>query len=506
MIALLKAPYQYTDPCPYNDVHSYNLIPSLFSKQITQSIYDFIKHLETIATQVRSLQSVDSSPSDIQLEEWILNVICNVIQAEQIQRVNYDLEGQKWIFKEKSQYFSTDRTTALPFSFFNQHILTNYLDIQESHQGIYQVIFSHQSQTHKAYSLIPLSESQSYLLISGLTVEPNPFSGEYESPFLNDTFTHLIASFYQEARSYYQPYSDHLNHQLLLIESRILDNLKDRYGFISKVLYDRRFLLFEYCLDQIEIHFEPIFDLQSMCVYGWEALARNPLTGKAPTDLFHASELWGFQFTIVLDTTLLRKALFTYRQLLEENQIPLETPPLFVNVYPESLMSSTFFDELESLTQGLDKLIEPRNLTLEISEKKQLPFCVESPRDPISLETFKQRLNEYTHRLGINFGIDDFGVGYSSVHRFTGLNLTYIKIDREILYQEPFDAVIRFVQEVINFASPEVRSEIIVEGLDASSPITLEQLKALGVRFVQGYLIGKATTDLNLHLPHCDRS
>jgi EAL domain-containing protein (putative c-di-GMP-specific phosphodiesterase class I) len=163
-------------------------------------------------------------------------------------------------------------------------------------------------------------------------------------------------------------------------------------------------------------------------------------------------------------------------------------------------MASTFFDELKELTQGAGKLIESYNLTLEISEKKQLPFCSDNPRSPISLETFKQRLNEYVSKLGIGFGLDDFGVGYSSVHRFTGLNLPFIKIDREILYQEPFDAVIRFVQEVINFAGSENRSEIIVEGLDASSPISLQQLKDLGVRFVQGYLIGKATVDLNPHL------
>jgi EAL domain-containing protein (putative c-di-GMP-specific phosphodiesterase class I) len=497
MIALLKP------TSPQNDnVASYNLVPSLFSEHITQSIRCLIQQLNTIAIQLRSSSG---SPSAISLEGWILDSICQITETEQVLRVHYDSDQKDWIFDAANQVLThiNDRFFQHRLRFLHQEIFTNYLaniDLEESPQGIYRVVFSSVSQSYKAYSLIPLDEPKTFLLIAGLSVEINPFSGEYESPFLNDTFTYLLSSFYQEACKCYDPFSDHLPNQLISIEARILDNLKERYGFMSKSLYDRRFKLFQDCLDRIEIHFEPIFDLQFMCVYGWEALARDPMTGKAPHDLFMASELWGFKFTAVLDTQLLRKALYTYRELLEGNQIPLDTLPLFVNVYPESLMASTFFDELKELTQGAGKLIESYNLTLEISEKKQLPFCSDNPRSPISLETFKQRLNEYVSKLGIGFGLDDFGVGYSSVHRFTGLNLPFIKIDREILYQEPFDAVIRFVQEMINFAGSENRSEIIVEGLDASSPISLQQLKDLGVRFVQGYLIGKATVDLNPHL------
>ena len=534
MIASLKStsPRNDQDQNDHAPVASYNLVPSLFSEHINQSIHRYIQQLNTIAIHLRSCSP---SPSELSIatERLILDSICQITGTELVLRLHYDSEPndfdpKAWIIDVANQGFQdftdifTDVNDRLSqdkcqdrlqdkLEFLHQEIPTTYLAgirLGESHQGIYSVVFCSSSQSYKAYSLIPLSAPQTFLLIVGLSVELNPFSGEYESPYLNDTFIHLIANLYQETRKYYDPLSDHLAHQLIAIEGNVLDNLKARYGFMSKSLYDRRFELFQNSLDQVEIHFEPIFDLQCMCVYGWEALARDPMTGKAPQDLFTASELWGFKFTIALDTQLLRKALSTYRKLLERllenNQTSLETLPLFVNVYPESLMSSAFFEEVKQLIQGEKKLIESHNLTLEISEKKQLPFCADNPRSPISLEAFKQRLHEYVSELGIRFGLDDFGVGYSSVHRFTGLNLPFIKIDRAILYQEPFNAVIHFVQEVIHFANSqdqsEIISEIIVEGLDASSPISLQQLKNLGVRFVQGYLIGKATADLNPHL------
>ncbi|MGA1546970.1 MAG: EAL domain-containing protein, partial [Flavobacteriaceae bacterium] len=134
-------------------------------------------------------------------------------------------------------------------------------------------------------------------------------------------------------------------------------------------------------------------------------------------------------------------------------------------------------------------------LALEISEKKKLPFSFQNPSHEISLETFQGRLHQYEQKLCIQFSLDDFGVGYSSVHRFTGLNLPYVKIDRAILHQKPFDAVIRFVKEVIEYANPLSKSEIIIEGLDASSPISFKHLRSLKIRFVQGHLIGEASAD-----------
>ena len=492
----------YTDDLKLN---SYAPIPSLLSEEVIQSIWGFVHCLETIATDLQLESVVPEVLKSQTLEPWILEAIRQVSQTEQVLHAHYAPETGTWEILHKSWHCTGDQDDRwalkilendIPMPFWSNQIL------KDCPQGIYKVLRSSpmpqpsSSPEYTAYSIIPLFNTYSCLVIQGLPVQQNKF-GEFYSPFLNDQFAYLVASFYKNALNLYKPKPGEIEYQIEMIESRILDDLKSRYGFVPRLLYERRFELFQTSLARTKMHFEPILDLETMTLHGWEALARDPFTQKAPVDLFAAAELWGLKFTVTLDTTLLVNAVETFDQRLKLVRNRLF--PLFVNVYPESLMMPEYFEKVKQLTHGSLALIEPHYLTLEISEKKNLPFNFQNPYDTISLETFKQRLMEYMNQLGIQFGIDDFGVGYSSVHRFTALNLPYVKIDREILYQKPFDAVIRFIKDVIAFANPDTHAEIIVEGIDTHSPLGLKQLKSLGIRFVQGYLIGRAHADPNYY-------
>lgn len=475
-------------------VNDYAPIPSLLSEQVIQAIWEFVRGLETIAQDLNAALLTSD-----RLDSWILEAIRQVSATEQVLRVQYFPEEGAWQILSKSDQYSgeiDDRWVLemlqndIPIPFGTHQILKDYP------QGIYRVRQSEKTQENSVYSVIPLLETGSFLLIIGLPVEQNAL-GNFDSPFLNDQFIYLVSSFYKNALRFYKPQDNSLGYQIQMIEASILDDLKYRYGFVPKILYDRRFALFQDSLSRTKIHFEPILDLHTMALHGWEALARDPFTQKAPVDLFNAAELWGLQFTVTLDTTLLIKAVQTFAQRLKSGRNRFF--PLFVNVYPESLMVAEYFEDIRHLTQGKNPIIESHYLILEISERKKLPFNFNNPYDHISLDTFRERLMEYTEQLGIQFGIDDFGVGYSSVHRFTALNLPYVKIDREILHQKPFDAVIRFVKEVLAFANPQTQAEIIVEGIDTASPVGIKHLKSLGIRFVQGYLIGEAHADPNYH-------
>ncbi len=106
------------------------------------------------------------------------------------------------------------------------------------------------------------------------------------------------------------------------------------------------------------------------------------------------------------------------------------------------------------------------------------------------LTFFKNKLLEYVHQFNIRFAIDDFGVGYASVSRLAGLNPCHVKIDREILYHQSNELIIDFVHQIVkdnNLYPPNV----IVEGVDETTPIDLYKLKQLGVTYVQGHIVGK---------------
>jgi EAL domain-containing protein (putative c-di-GMP-specific phosphodiesterase class I) len=352
--------------------------------------------------------------------------------------------------------------------------------------GIYRTYYDEKKGASKAFILIPtesLSASE-FVVICGLSKD---------SDYLNDAFARTIISFYTAAQNY--------NLNPALVEAAILDDLKDNYGFLPIAFYNRRFELFCERLEQVEIHFEPILDLKKVDITGWEALARDPETLTAPLDLFNAAKLWGRRFTIQLDMALLQRAVESYRtaRIKAKMNRPNDIVNLSVNVYPESLMRTNYFEAVRKIVtpdQTGYPLLPADNLVLEISEKTDLPTHSNGVYFPEPLKAFKNRLLEYTHDLEVRFGIDDFGVGYASVSRLAGLRPPFVKIDRDILHQDQSDIIIKFVREIVRRSSELHITQVIIEGLDEESPVKLDELKELGVTYVQGYVVGESGPDI----------
>jgi len=334
----------------------------------------------------------------------------------------------------------------------------------------------------KAFVLVPLKglPQAEVIVVCGIP---------QDSYLLGDVYGRILASFY------------HAYHKLSLkpplVEAAILDDLKRDFGFVAAHLYERRFQLFCDRLQRMIVYFEPVLhlDADDLFISSWEALARDPETLTAPVDLFQAAEMWGVRFTIELDQYFLRTASASYQEARNKSKLNRsdQVAPLSVNVYPESLIRTAYFETVRQVIK--DKTISPRNLILEISEKAELPQFNDGSRLPDPLRFFKNKLLEYVNQLHIRFAIDDFGVGYASVSRLAGLQPSHVKIDRNILYHQSSDVIIRFVHELVgaNNLNP---SHVIVEGIDETTPITLHHLKELGVNYIQGHIIGKPSPEI----------
>ena len=86
--------------------------------------------------------------------------------------------------------------------------------------------------------------------------------------------------------------------------------------------------------------------------------------------------------------------------------------------------------------------------------------------------------------------LDDYGDDYASVSRLAWIYPCDVKIVREILYHQSNELIIDFVHQIVkdnNLYPPNV----IVEGVDETTPIDLYNLKQLGVTYVQGHIVGK---------------
>lgn len=337
--------------------------------------------------------------------------------------------------------------------------------------------------TGKAYIIIPLKlgETIDIMVVCGLVTD---------SFLLNDIYARILATLYSASKELTSMHTEK-------IEAAILDDLKKTYGFVPLDMYKRRFNLFNERIAQISAFFEPILYLEPkhLHICGWEALARDPKTMLCPFDLFTAAELWGEKYMIEIDLHMLRLACSSYykeRLITPGRRRPEDILKLSINVYPNSLIHKVYFEEIKKvLNEGL---IPPEKLVLEISEKYPIPEIKNGTKQE-PLTAFREKLENYVHNLHISFALDDFGTGYSSVSRLARLRPSHVKIDRDVLLHEYIDPTIRYVFDLLRKKRLEPPT-VIVEGFDKTSHISLHRLYNLGVRYVQGYMIGIAGPEL----------
>lgn len=306
-----------------------------------------------------------------------------------------------------------------------------------------------------------------------------------DSIFCNDPFGAILAAIYSLELKEVLDYD--------VVETEILDSLKESFRFVSINIYKRRFELFCKRLAKMTVHFQPIVKLQPLVLEAWEALARDPSTLIAPTDLFRAAEMWGIEFKTELDLHFLKVATKKYKEARNKLQLQRyhEVLPLSVNVYPDSLMRTVYLETVQNIVKS--KIIPPHKLILEISEKSDLPQTSYWNDEKLTWESFRRRLREYARKgTGVRFAIDDFGVGHASISRLIGLNLEYVKIDREVLNyaEEVRDRVVTFVRDAL-IEADHYTPHVIIEGVDHNYPISLRSLLEIGANSIQGYIVDK---------------
>ncbi|GIJ20355.1 EAL domain-containing protein [Micromonospora lutea] len=281
-------------------------------------------------------------------------------------------------------------------------------------------------------------------------------------------------------------------------EMRVLTALRTSFGRLPVVLYEHAFSLYQQLIGSMTMVFQPVVELDQrpsgVSVQSYEALARRGDQHRgAPLRLLNMAYAWGDRFIIERDALLASKAIHSYAQADADSEWQ-GTKPLSINVAVRSLLSDSY---LNQVTKALiEASLNPRVLTLEISERDAIePGPGEQwPQEP--LVYFHSRLTKLTTDLKINFAVDDFGVGYASLARMAELHLTQIKVDRAVLHHPMALEELALVVQVAGYArslgqAPNPRA-VILEGFDDESPVRLRHIYELGIHHVQGYFCGQA--------------
>lgn len=221
------------------------------------------------------------------------------------------------------------------------------------------------------------------------------------------------------------------------------------------------------------VHYQPIVELASRRIVGFEALLRWPsgsAGGLRPDVFIPAAEHCGLigQFTE-----------YVVAQIGEDLPRLLSQLPdgyLSINLASSDLHSDKVVGKLRALIEAGS--IRPDNLMVEATEHGLLDL--DAARSVVA----------GIRALGIRVAVDDFGTGYSSLSQLAQLQTDCLKIDKVFVEAVGTDAVTSEVALHIIRLARSLRLSMIGEGVESELQATF--LKENGVQWAQGWLFSKA--------------
>ena len=231
----------------------------------------------------------------------------------------------------------------------------------------------------------------------------------------------------------------------------------------------------ERCLErgELEVHYQPLVDLATESVFGFEALVRwrHAELGLLPPERFiPLAEESGL--IVPLGRWILREACATARRW-RHRTLSGRRLLLSVNVSIRELVSPGLIEAVRTTLEETG--LNPSALQLELTES-----ILADPSGPVASRI------EALRKLGVIVCIDDFGSGYSSLgylHRFP---VDTIKIDRVFMERMGEPSSGEEVLRAIVSLARDLGLSVVVEGIETRTQ--LDRVKDLMCEAGQGYL------------------
>ncbi|MGC2300352.1 MAG: EAL domain-containing protein [Acidobacteriaceae bacterium] len=143
-------------------------------------------------------------------------------------------------------------------------------------------------------------------------------------------------------------------------------------------------------------------------------------------------------------------------------------------------MRESFVDEVAEILRRTE--LDPRLLQIELTESVMLNGA--------------QRVADAMTRLvalGVSLAIDDFGTGYSCLSYLPKLPFDSLKVDRSFVNELGTRNEINAMVHSLVTLAHNLEMGVIAEGVETDKQ--MEMITALGCNEVQGYLLGRPTSD-----------
>ena len=147
-----------------------------------------------------------------------------------------------------------------------------------------------------------------------------------------------------------------------------------------------------------------------------------------------------------------------------------------INLSYLQLLEGDIVDYMQETLKSLE--LDPQHITMELTET----YLVKADADVLGTM-------ERMRRMGIRIAMDDFGVGYSSLHSLKNIPVDLVKIDRGFVKGidgDIFNAtLIRSITELCH----DVGKTVCLEGVEIGAEY--EVVRDMGLELIQGYYYGR---------------
>ena len=216
--------------------------------------------------------------------------------------------------------------------------------------------------------------------------------------------------------------------------------------------------------------FQPIIDLRSGELYGYEGLIRGP-EGSAlhsPVRLFQEAREQG----LGLETE--RLALQVILAAFSRLELPGK---IFINMSPECFQAQS--GSLGENLSFLNRLaLRPDRVVLELTENQAT----------VDFTAMREAMDR-CRRSGLRIAMDDLGAGHSTLRLWSELRPDFVKLDMHFIQGLHLDPIKRQFVHSMQLIAEKAGTALIAEGIETEAELLL--LQDLGIPSGQGYHIAR---------------
>ena len=246
--------------------------------------------------------------------------------------------------------------------------------------------------------------------------------------------------------------------------------------------------------EQLVVHYQPIIELATDEIAGFEALVRwqHPEQGLImPAQFLPRAEETGFvnELGQVVGRTASRQLVVWQCQLKAARRLWVS-----VNISASGVKREALVREVAAVIDGTG--VDPHDLVLEVTETVLLA-------DADAALAQLRRLKEF----GVRLALDDFGTGFSSLSYLREFPFDLVKLDMAFTAELPHSARAMRLVDAIHNVVTALDMDGIAEGVEREDQA--RALTDLGWRYAQGYLYSRpvdaetATRQLSMDIRGC---